>query len=201
MIERSIKQGLGQMMHGVQVVGCVDPSTDPPLQRLYTSHWVCQVSFEEPIVAVSISPKHDSFPIIEKTKLLSVSILAGDQISQGQYFSYPGRKFRHMAPEFLETWVDGLPIVSGCVAALRCSVEDGSMVGDHVLLIARVTDVRPIRLREPPLLYSSRLGWRVGSEKAREAGRSVRDELLERLVASGLLLENEEVGDTPDSDS
>jgi hypothetical protein len=36
------------------------------------------------------------------------------------------------------------------------------------------------------LLYSSRLGWRIGSEKAREPGTSIRDELLERLAAAGL---------------
>lgn len=185
MIDRSIKQGLGQMMHGVQVVGCVDSSQTPPMQRAYTSHWVSQVSFEEPIIMVSISPRHDSFPIIERSGILSVSILAGDQISQGQYFSYPGRKFRHMAPEFLETWLDDLPIVANCIAALRCSIESSLEVQDHRLLLCRVTDVKPGRLREPPLVYSSRLGWRIASERAREPGRSVRDELLDRLSAAG----------------
>lgn len=192
MIDRSIKQGLGQMMHGVQVVGCIDPSFDPPTQRAYTSHWVSQVSFAEPLVIASISPRHDSYPIIENTRLFSVSILAGDQIAQGQYFSYPGRKFHYIAPEYLETWVDGLPIVSNCIAALRCSVESSMSVGDHHLLFARVTDVKPGRLRESPLLYSSRLGWRIGSEKAREPGQSIRDELLDRLSAAGYSLDGTE---------
>ncbi len=185
MIDRNIKQGLGQMMHGVQVVGCVDSTVQPIVQRAYTSHWVSQVSFDEPIVMVSISPRHDSFPIIEKSGLLSVSILAGDQISQGQYFSYPGRKFRYVAPEYLESWMDGLPIVVDCIAALRCEVENLLDLQDHRLLFARVTDVKPGRLRESPLVYSSRLGWRIASEKAREPGRSIRDELLERLAQAG----------------
>lgn len=185
MIERSIKQGLGQMMHGVQVVGCADTSHAPIVQRAYTSHWVSQVSFEEPVVMVSISPRHDSFPIIDATGIFSVSILAGDQIAQGQYFSYPGRKFRHIAPDFLETWIDELPIVVDCIAALRCEVEQKMDLEDHRLLFARVTDVKAGRLREAPLVYSSRLGWRIASEKAREPGRSIRDELLERLAAAG----------------
>lgn len=185
LIDRNIKQGLGQMMHGVQVVGCVDSSVSPPLQRAYTSHWVSQVSFDEPIVMVSISPKHDSFPIIERSGILSVSILAGDQISQGQYFSYPGRKFRYIAPEYLEPWLDDLPIVVNCIAALRCSIESSIDLLDHRLLLCRVTDVKPGRLREAPLVYSSRLGWRIASERAREPGRSVRDELLDRLSAAG----------------
>jgi flavin reductase (DIM6/NTAB) family NADH-FMN oxidoreductase RutF len=197
MIEREIKQGLGQMMHGVQVVGCVDDQTNPPVQRAYTSHWVSQVSFSEPVVMVSISPRHDSFPIIQRTKTFSVSILAGDQISEGQYFSYPGRKFHHIIPEYLETWVDGLPIVSNCIAALHCRVEDEMVLADHHLLFARVANVKTGRLREAPLLYSSRLGWRIGSEKAREPGRSIRDELLDRLAQAGFEIASSN-GEEPD---
>jgi len=53
---------------------------------------------------------------------------------------------------------------------------------DHELFFARVTAVGEGRLGEPPLLYSSRLGWRITGEKAREPGRSIRDRLLERLA-------------------
>ncbi|MEN9801636.1 MAG: hypothetical protein RLZ37_761 [Actinomycetota bacterium] len=197
MIDREIKQGLGQMMHGVQVVGCVDDQASPPVQRAYTSHWVSQVSFSEPVVMVSISPRHDSFPIIQRTKSFSVSILGGDQISEGQYFSYPGRKFHHVIPEYLETWVDGMPIVRNCIAALLCQVEDEIVLSDHHLLFARVTNVKTGRLREAPLLYSSRLGWRIGSEKAREPGRSIRDELLHRLARAGFEIASSD-GEDPD---
>jgi len=37
------------------------------------------------------------------------------------------------------------------------------------------------RLEEPPLLYSSRHGWRVTGGKAREPGMSIRDQLLARV--------------------
>ena len=43
-------------------------------------------------------------------------------------------------------------------------------MADHELFFARVVDVGPGRLREPPLLYSSRLGWRVTGDEAREPG-------------------------------
>jgi hypothetical protein len=58
------------------------------------------------------------------------------------------------------------------------------------LFFARVVDVGAGRLKQPPLLYSSRLGWRVTGDKARQPGRSIRDELLDRLAAAGF--------DTPD---
>ena len=190
MIDRDLKRSLGQMMKGVQVVGATDGET----RRLYTSHWVCQIAFEEPVVLASVSPKHDTHPLIAATGRFSVSILAGDQVAEGQYFSYPGRKFRYVADEFVEEW-EGLPVVANAISYLRCEVEQRLPVADHELFIARVVATREGRLREPPLLYSSRLGWRVTGDKAREAGVSVRDALLARLgndAEVGELVEGDE---------
>ncbi|MEY3680183.1 MAG: flavin reductase family protein [Ilumatobacteraceae bacterium] len=182
MIDPVIKRCLGQMMHGVQVVGAAHGG----VRRAYTSHWVSQVSFSEPIVMASVSPRHDTFPLMEASGRFAVSILAGDQVAAGQYFSYPGRKFHHVADEFLTTWGrDELPVVPEAIAWLRCEIFDHKDVVDHRLLFARVTDVQGGRLREPPLTYSSRLGWRIASDKAREPGVSIRDALLERLREAG----------------
>ena len=185
MIDRDLKRSLGQMMKGVEVVA----ARHGGLARAYTSHWVTQVSFEEPIVMASVSPKHDTFPLMIASGEFSVSILAGDQIAEGQYFSYPGRKFRQMAEEFLSDWPDdpeAPPIVPNSIASLRCRVFHHQTMEDHELLFARVESVVEGRLREPPLLYSSRLGWRISGDKAREPGVSIRDQLLERLDALGL---------------
>ncbi len=187
-IDRDIKRSLGQMMKGVQVVGAAHDG----VVRAYCSHWVCQVSFEEPIVMASVSPKHDTYPLMRASGRFSVSVLAGDQVAEGQYFSYPGRKFRYLAEEFLELNDDGLPVVPGAISWLQCETfelkeawEDGTPI-DHHLFFARVTAVGEGRLKEPPLLYSSRLGWRITGDKAREPGVSIRDQLLERLAESGL---------------
>ena len=182
MIDPTIKRSLGQMMKGVQVVGAHHDG----VSRAYCSHWVCQVSFEEPIIMASVSPKHDTYPLLVAAGEFAVSILAGDQVDVGQYFSYPGRKFRYIADEYLET-IPGtdLPVVGNCIAWLRCTTFEVKPMVDHHLFFARVVDVGAGRLKEPPLLYSSRLGWRVTGDKARVPGRSVRDELLGRLTAAG----------------
>jgi 3-hydroxy-9,10-secoandrosta-1,3,5(10)-triene-9,17-dione monooxygenase reductase component len=189
MIDAITKRSLGQMMKGVQVVGAHHDG----VTRGYCSHWVCQVSFEEPILMASVSPKHDTHPLIAASGEFTVSILAGDQVDIGQYFSYPGRKFRYVVDEYLET-IPGtqLPVVRNCIAWLRCETFEVKPMADHDLFFARVTDVGAGRLKDPPLLYSSRLGWRVTGDKARQPGRSIRDELLGRLAAAGF--------DTPDDD-
>lgn len=180
MIDREIKRSLGQMMKGVEVVGARHGGE----ARLYTSHWVTQVSFEEPIVMASVSPKHDTYPLMIDSGEFSVSLLAADQITEGQYFSYPGRKFKYLADEYVAEWPDdpeGPPIVPNSIAWLRCTIFQQQTMEDHELLFARVAEVIEGRLKEPPLLYSSRLGWRATGDKAREPGVSIRDQLLERL--------------------
>ena len=176
MIDPTIKRSLGQMIKGVQVIG----ARHGELSRLYCSHWFCQVAFEEPIVMASVSPKHDTHELIVESGRFAASILAADQVAEGQYFSYPGRRFRHVADDFVEEW-DGLPVVPNSIAYLACEWFDRTTMGDHELFFARVVAVREGRLKEPPLLYSSRLGWRVTGDKAREPGTSIRDQLLARL--------------------
>jgi flavin reductase (DIM6/NTAB) family NADH-FMN oxidoreductase RutF len=180
MIDRELKRSLGQMMKGVEVVG----ARHEGVARAYTSHWVTQVSFEEPIVMASVSPRHDTYPLMVGAGEFSVSLLAGDQIAEGQYFSYPGRKFQHVAEEFLTEWPgdpDGPPVVPNAIAWLRCRITQVVPMEDHQLVFARVVEAVPGRLREPPLLYSSRLGWRIAGDRAREPGTSIRDQLLARL--------------------
>jgi len=177
MIDRTIKKSLGQMIKGVQVVA----ARHQELTRAYTSHWVCQISFDEPIVMASISPKHDTYPLLLASGRFTVSLLAADQISEGQYFSYPGRKFEYVASEYIDHDDDGHPFVPNSIAWLRCDVIDRIERFDHDLVFAEVSSVREGRLGEPPLLYSARHGWRITGGPAREKGRSVRDELLARL--------------------
>jgi flavin reductase (DIM6/NTAB) family NADH-FMN oxidoreductase RutF len=188
-IDRTVKRSLGQMMKGVQVVGAAHDG----IERAYCSHWVCQVSFGEPILVASVSPRHDTHPLIAASGRLSVSILAADQLEVGQYFSYPGRRFRHLATDYLET-ADGLPVVRDCIAWMTCDVigrqhrvgGDGGFETvdlDHELFFVRVVSVGEGRLGAPPLLYSSRLGWRGAGGAARDPSHSVRDALLARLAA------------------
>jgi len=194
-IDPFVKRSLGQMIKGVQVVA----ATHGGATRAYTSHWVMQVSFEEPIVMASVSPKHDTWPLIEASGHFTVSILAADQIAEGQYFSYPGRRFRQMAPEYL-TDLDGHPVVPNAIAWFTCEVVDRHPMDDHNLIFGRIVANGLGRLQEPPLLYSSRHGWRVTGGKAREPGVSVRDRLLARLASSGRADGTEEADATDEAD-
>lgn len=193
MIDPKVKRALGQMVKGVQVVGAAHDG----LVRAYTSHWVSQVAFEEPVLMASVSPKHDTHPLIAGSGRFTVSILAADQLDVGQYFSYPGRRFHHVASEYLEE-IEGLPVVRDCVAWLRCDVFERTPMRDHDLFFAEVTGYGYGRLKEPTLLYSPRHGWRRLGERARTPGDSIRDRLLARLRAEGYEVDPSAVDDDED---
>ena len=175
MIDPDLKRSLGQLTYGVNVIAC----RSGELTRAYTSTWTYQLAFNEPIVGISISPKHDSHPLISGEGWFTVSLLAGDQIEAAQYFSYPGHRFKYTGNYLTE--VDGLPVVEDCVAWLRCEITDRIPIGDHELFVATVTRVGEGRLKEPALTYSSRKGWRISDSPARQPGESVRDKLLRQL--------------------
>jgi 3-hydroxy-9,10-secoandrosta-1,3,5(10)-triene-9,17-dione monooxygenase reductase component len=187
-IDPLLKRCLGQMAEGVQVVAAEHDGE----VRAYTSHWVTQIFFEAPIVLASVSTRHDTWPLIEASGRFCVSLLAGDQVAEGQYFSYPGHRFGRLLDEYLAarssahgdtSWwaVPGAIAWLGCeVLGIQSSIPTGSgdLEIDHRLVFARVVEVGEGRLGEPALVYSSRQGWRVASERARAPGGSVRDVLL-----------------------
>ena len=100
-----------------------------------------QIAFDEPIVCASVSPKHDTHPLLVAAGTFTVSLLAADQIREGQYFSYPGHKFRYVAPEFVVPDEAGRPCVPNAIAWLHCEVFDRIERFDHDLFLATVTDV------------------------------------------------------------
>ena len=175
MIDPNLKRALGQITYGANVVA----ARFDGVTRAYTSTWTYQVSFEEPVVASSVSPKHDTYSLIQQSGEFTVSVLAGDQIEQGQYFSYPGHRFLR-ALDYLDPDA-AHPVIADCVAWLHCRVFDQMQVRDHTLFLADVVEVGEGRLKEPGLTYSSRKGWRISDTPARKRGDSVRDRLLAQV--------------------
>ena len=137
----------------------------------------------------SVSPKHDTHPLIVAAGEFSVSILAGDQIVEGQYFSYPGHKLRRVADRVPRPAGPATrPARRSCrTPSPGCAARRSSGCRWPTTSCSSPASSTscPGRLREPPLLYSSRLGWRVTGDRAREPGVSVRDQLLARAGVDG----------------
>ena len=170
-IDPTVKRSLGQMIKGVQVVAATHDGTT----RAYTSHWVSQVAFEEPIVMASVSPKHDTSPLIAASGRFTVSVLAADQITEGQYFSYPGRRFRYVAPEYLTESSTATPWCRTPSSWFTCDVFERTTMADHELFFGRITASgtrapRPSRrCCTPPATGGESPGARPASPASRSA--------------------------------
>jgi flavin reductase (DIM6/NTAB) family NADH-FMN oxidoreductase RutF len=192
-IDSKLKRALGQMVKGVQVVGAAHDG----VVRAYTSHWVSQVAFEEPVVMGVGVAEARHLPAARDERRVQRLDPRRRPGRRGAVLLVPRAALRYIADEYLEV-VDGLPVVRDCVAWLRCEVFDRKSMRDHELFFAEVTAYGYGQLKEPTLLYSSRHGWRVLGDRARRPGDSIRDRLLARLRDEGYDVDPNERDDDED---
>ncbi len=137
-----------QLTQGVYVIGVVDADQ----YNTFTAAWVMQVSFNPPIVAISINPNHSSYAMIKNSKVFSVNVLKNDQLELAEHFG------KHSTADKLAdiTWHSdqtGAPILDDAMAFFECEVINECEAGDHMIVVGRVTNGRVIDADASPLLY------------------------------------------------
>jgi flavin reductase (DIM6/NTAB) family NADH-FMN oxidoreductase RutF len=63
-----------QISLGVYVIGV----SDGERQNAFTAAWVMQVSFNPPLLAISINPEHYSYQLLQKGGVCTVNVLGLD---------------------------------------------------------------------------------------------------------------------------
>jgi flavin reductase (DIM6/NTAB) family NADH-FMN oxidoreductase RutF len=126
----------------------------------------CPVSADPPLVAVSLQAR--SYPAevfgrdSEPVSRFAVTMLgAGQRVLAGR-FAAAGRPGARLmvgdVPHFRGS-VSGALIVEGGLAALECATEQVLVAGDHLLVLARVTNVPYVTDEVEPLIRFRR-GYR-----------------------------------------
>lgn len=114
------------------------------------------VSLEPPLVLVCLGHGNRLGEMITHSRRFAVSLLERDQEAASNHFASRGRE-----PEAELTGVatvkteDGLPVVEGALAWLACDVHEIIDVGDHAVVIGRVTQAHAAD-EGSPLIYWSR---------------------------------------------
>jgi flavin reductase (DIM6/NTAB) family NADH-FMN oxidoreductase RutF len=147
------RAALSRFASGVTVVTTKDAAGD--LHGITVSAF-CSVSLEPPLVLICIEKKAGSHDAITQSGKFAVNFLDSTQLSLSERFAAQiSDKFE--GPE-ISLNVDGIPILSGCIANLECSVKQAYDGGDHTIFIGEVEDTA---LHEgDPLLYF-RSGYRT----------------------------------------
>ncbi len=138
---------LGRFATGVTVITSVAPDG----QRAgVTASSFNTLSLDPPLVLWSLSLKAPSLSVFRSGPHFAVNILAADQAAIALQFARPAEdKFRDIATY---EGVGGVPLITGAIAHLVCSVVRRDPGGDHELYIGQVVDA--VHTDRSPLVYA-----------------------------------------------
>ena len=116
----------------------------------FTANWVSQVSFEPPLLAVSVENDSVSLPIIRSSGRFAVNVYGSDQRdlsgALGKSFAKNPEKLGSLPTEIGET---GSPVLTETLGWVECLVENEMPAGDSTLILGRVVAARAQRSGEP----------------------------------------------------
>ncbi|MTW84855.1 flavin reductase [Virgibacillus dakarensis] len=96
------------------------------------------VSLDPKLIAISIDEKASMYDKLQNTKKFGLSILSEDQKELAMIFARQIEKDRQKIP-YIE--LDNIPVIDNSLAAMSCYVKDIAKAGDHMILIAEVTQI------------------------------------------------------------
>lgn len=136
-----------QISSGIYVIGV----SDGKRQNAFTAAWVMQVSFNPPLIAISINPEHYSYQLLQAGGVCTVNVLGQDQFAIAEHF---GRSTKDKMAGF--QWRKGAtcaPVLSESLVYFDCKVSHYAEAGDHKIAVCEV--IAAARLNEGrPLLYN-----------------------------------------------
>jgi flavin reductase (DIM6/NTAB) family NADH-FMN oxidoreductase RutF len=140
------KQALRTFTYGLYIVMCREGED----VNGFTANWLTQVSFEPPLLAISIENDAKSLPMILNSQHFTVNVL---RTGQRQLAGTLGKSaYKH--PEKL-SGIDytlsqqGYPILSEALSWVACEVRQTTPAGDSTLVIAEIIDAGVIAEGHP----------------------------------------------------
>ncbi|MDQ2888758.1 MAG: flavin reductase family protein [Chloroflexota bacterium] len=142
------KQVLRQFTYGLFAITCCEGEE----VNAFTANWLTQVSFEPPLLAVSVENNSKSLPMIQRSRKFAVNIL---RTGQGQRelagalgksaLKYPDK----LASIAYETRGDDYIVLQDALSWVGCLVQQTHLAGDSTLLVAEVVDAGIVTEGQP----------------------------------------------------
>jgi flavin reductase (DIM6/NTAB) family NADH-FMN oxidoreductase RutF len=140
------KEALRLFTYGLYAVTCGDGHE----RNAFTANWLSQVSFDPPLVVVSVENTSHSLPIIRRQRTFAVNVYASDErelsgrLGKG-YEKHPAKlEGLHWAKA-----EGGCPVLADAPAWVACKVVSEMPAGDSTLILGEVVDARVNRPVEP----------------------------------------------------
>lgn len=134
MEDRIFRDAMGKFATGITIVSMNDEDGN---NIGMTVNAFMSVSLNPKLIAVSIDEKASMYDRLKETKQFGVSVLKEEQQDISMIFAKQKEKDREI--EFIDQ--NGVPVIKDALATLSCETEKQAIAGDHLIIIARVTDI------------------------------------------------------------
>jgi len=132
------KQVLRTFTYGLYAVSCANEGE----VNAFTANWLSQVSFDPPLVAVSIENNTKSLPMILRSRAFIVNVLrSGDRELAGQLGKSALKQPDKLSSVEYTPGPGGSPILRNALGWVACEVKHTIEAGDSTLVIAEVVEV------------------------------------------------------------
>ena len=127
-----------------------------------TANWLTQLSFEPPLVGVSVENDAHTCDLIHRGGVFSINVVPQGREDLVERFVKPQRRVGNKLGDvpFREGAATGTPILDEAVAAFECRVVGTHSAGDHTLFVGEVVGAAIPSEGEPLTLQA--LGWHYG---------------------------------------
>jgi flavin reductase (DIM6/NTAB) family NADH-FMN oxidoreductase RutF len=132
--------------YGLYVVTAVDGQD----RGAFLANWLSQVSFDPPMVVVSVEADSHSLPVIRGGGRFAVSVLESGQRELAGHF---GKKTRNVGDKLAgmdhHPSATGLPILDAALSYIVCQVTGEIEAGDSVVVLGKVIEAGVLREGTP----------------------------------------------------
>lgn len=116
----------------------------------FTANWLSQVSFDPPLVALSVENASVSLPMIRASGVFAVNVYSADQRElAGQLGKSLSKHREKLAGLSHEIGASGCALLTDTLAWVECHVESEMPAGDSTIVLGRVTGAGVRRQGEP----------------------------------------------------
>jgi flavin reductase (DIM6/NTAB) family NADH-FMN oxidoreductase RutF len=132
------KQVLRTFTYGLYAVSCANEGE----VNIFTANWLTQVSFDPPLLAVSVENVSKSLPMILRSRKFTINVYrSGERELAGKLGKSALKQPDKLANIGFNIGANGCPILHNALAWVACEMRHTVEAGDSTLIVAEVVDV------------------------------------------------------------
>jgi flavin reductase (DIM6/NTAB) family NADH-FMN oxidoreductase RutF len=132
------KQVLRTFTYGLYAVSCANEGE----VNIFTANWLTQVSFDPPLLAVSVENDSKSLGMILRSRVFTVNVYrAGERELAGKLGKTAVQHPDKLDGVEFTLGANGCPILRDALAWVACEVCHTAPAGDSTLVVAEVVDI------------------------------------------------------------